>query len=321
MAHEVENMMYVGNRPWHDLGRAFTEPPTIEEAILAAGLSWNVITKPLQTIETQETVPALATVRESDGRILGVVGPGYHPLQNSQAFDFFRPFLDAKEASIETAGSLRHGQRVFILAKINRDPLVIKGNDTVEKYVLLSNSHDGTLAVRVGFTPIRVVCNNTLQMAHGDKASKLIRVRHTKGVVTSLDKVREIMNLANSEFEATAAQYRILADKQISSKDLEKYVKLVFSTKKQREEAGSMEQLTVGTKILENVIPLFQKGRGNDLQEIRGSYWAAYNAINEYLQYERGETNEGRIDSLWFGQSASLNKRALDIGLDLAQAA
>src|SRR6185295_11897446 len=127
-------------------------------------------------------------------------------------------------AQIETAGSLRQGKRVWVLAKINRDPLVIKGNDVVEKYVLLSNSHDGTLAVRVGFTPIRVVCNNTLSMAINSEASKLIRIKHTKNVVSNLESVQEIMNLADQEFQATAEQYRMLTRKDINSKDLEKYI-------------------------------------------------------------------------------------------------
>lgn len=317
MAHEVEQMMYVGAKPWHGLGRAFIVPPTLEESIVAAGLNWNVGLKDLQTMDGVK-VPAKATYRESDNRILGVVGEKYKPLQNSEAFEFFRPFIDAKEAAIETAGSLRNGQRVFVLAKLNRDPLVVKAGDEVEKYVLLSNSHDGTLAVRVGFTPIRVVCNNTLSMAISDNGSQLLRIKHSGNVVENLEKVREIMDVANQRFEATAEQYRILASKQISRKDLETYVKVVFAQKKTLEEKPVEE---INSRILEKVIPLFEKGRGNDMPGIAGTYWAAYNAVNEYLQYERGETNEGRMDSIWFGASASLNKKALDTATFMAQAA
>jgi phage/plasmid-like protein (TIGR03299 family) len=315
MAHEVENMMYVGSRPWHGLGRAFEVPPTLEEAIIAAGLNWNVGLRKLQTVDTMEAVSAMATYRETDNRILGVVGPNYRPLQNSEAFDFFRPFIDANEASIETAGSLRDGQRVFVLAKINRDPMVVKGNDVVDKYVLLSNSHDGTLAVRVGFTPIRVVCNNTLTLAHNDKASRLLRVKHSGNLVQNLEKIQEVMNLANAEFEATAEQYRVLASKQISSQDLEKYVKIVFAQKKTLEEKSVEE---INSRVISSVLPLFEQGRGNDMQEIKGTYWAAYNAVNEYLQYERGETEQSRFDSLWFGSSAQLNKKALETALIMA---
>lgn len=314
MAHEVENMLYVGQAPWHRLGNKMVGAPTIEEAIVAAGLNWKVSTEPVFS-GAGEKVSALLTRRDSDKSILGVVGPSYVPLQNSEAFKFFQPFIDSKEASIETAGSLREGKRVWILAKINRDPLVIKGNDTVEKYVLLSNSHDGTLAVRAGFTPVRVVCANTLQLSINDKASKLIRIKHTKNVVQNLENVQEIMNLADSQFEATAEQYRLLASKEINSKDLEKYVKLVFNTTSRVIEAeGDLSKIN-NKRIMEEIVPLFEKGRGNDMVEIRGTYWAAYNAITEHLQYSRGSGEATRMDSMWFGQAATLNKKALETAL------
>lgn len=317
MAHEIENMVYVGAAPWHNLGRKFEAPPSLEEALVAAGLDWTVSTEPLFSGSGEE-VEALLTRRSTDQSILGVVGPNYTPLQNTEAFDFFRPFIDEKAAFIETAGSLRQGKRVWVLAKINRDPMVIKGDDVVEKYVLLSNSHDGTLAVRVGFTPVRVVCNNTLSMAINSEASKLIRIKHTKNVVSNLESVQAIMNLADSEFEATAEQYRLLTMKDINSKDLEKYVKLVFNTTAKIVEAkGNVENIN-NKRIIEQIVPLFEKGRGNDMPEVKGTLWAAYNAVNEYLQYERGSDNGNRMDSMWFGDAARLNKKALETALIMA---
>jgi len=317
MAHEVEQMFVVGAAPWHNLGRKFEVPPSLEEALVAAGLDWKVTTEPLFS-GSQEQVEAMLTRRSSDNSILGVVGPAYVPLQNTEAFDFFKPFIDEKAAVIETAGSLRQGKRVWVLAKINRDPLIIKGNDIVEKYVLLSNSHDGTLAVRVGFTPIRVVCNNTLSMAITSEASKLIRIKHTKNVAANLESVQEIMNLADSEFEATADQYRMLTRKDINSKDLEKYVKLVFNTTAKLLEVGGNVESLNNKRILEQIVPLFEGGRGNNMTEIKGTMWAAYNAVNEYLQYERGSDNSNRMDNMWFGDSARLNKKALETALILA---
>jgi phage/plasmid-like protein (TIGR03299 family) len=317
MAHGVEKMMYTGDVPWHKLGRRFEQAPSLEEALVAAGLDWTVSTEPVFS-GAGEKVEAQLTRRSSDSSILGVVGPNYVPLQNSEAFEFFRPFLDQKEAAIETAGSLRMGKRVWILAKINRDPMTVKGNDIVDKYVLLSNSHDGTLAVRVGFTPVRVVCSNTLAGAHNNKASKLIRVKHTKNVVQNLENIREIMDLANSEFEATAEQYRLLANKSINQKDLEKYVKLVFNTQSRIVEAeGNLDSIN-NKRILDEVQPLFEVGRGNDMPEIKGTLWAAYNAIAEHIQYKRGDDVGGRLDSLWFGQGAQLNKKALEVAIMMA---
>jgi phage/plasmid-like protein (TIGR03299 family) len=317
MAHEVESMIYVGETPWHRLGRRFMEAPSLEEALVAAGLDWTVTAEPVFS-GIGEKLEAQLTRRSSDGSILGIVGPNYVPLQNTEAFEFFRPFLEQGEAAIETAGSLRMGKKVWVLAKINRDPMVVKGNDIVDKYVLLSNSHDGTLAVRVGFTPIRVVCRNTLTSSINSKASKLIRVKHTKNVVQNLENIRAIMDLANSEFEATAEQYRLLASKSVNQKDLERYVKLVFNTQSRILEAeGNLDSIN-NKRILEEIQPLFEVGRGNDMPEIRGTLWAAYNSVVEYLQYKRGADIGGRLDSLWFGQGAQLNKKALETAIEMA---
>lgn len=317
MAHEIENMMYVGDAPWHNLGKRFIEAPSLDEAIVAAGLNWKVTTEPVFAANGQKA-PALLIRRDMDQSILGVVGTTYKPLQNDKAFEFFRPFIDSKMASIECAGSLRMGKRVFVLAKISSDPLVIKGNDTVEKYILLSNSHDGTLAVRVGFTPIRVVCANTLAMAHNSAASKLIRVRHSGNVETNLEKIRETMNLANREFEATAEQYRFLASREINSSDLEKYIKLVFATKKQMAETDNVDELNSGDRVKNKIINLFENGRGQNLPETRRTFFSAYNAVTEYLQYERGEDAQVRLDNAWFGQGYNLNKKALEVAMAMA---
>lgn len=314
MSHEVEQMFFVGATPWHGLGRRVQPGVSTEDAIRCAGLDWRVGTKPLVTVDGDE-VPAVATYRESDGKILGVVGPEYRPLQNAAAFRFFDPFVTSGEASYETAGSLRGGKRVWILAKINRAPSVVvpKADDKIEKFVLLSNSHDGSLAVRVGFTPIRVVCSNTLALAHGNEASKLIRIRHRSNVLANLEAVREVMNVADAQFEATAEQYRRLAAREINAEDLKKYVDLVFTSPKVDESARPEHH-----RILSKIVPLFETGRGNDLPGVRGTLWAAYNGVTEYLAYERGRSQDTRLDSLWFGEAANLNRRALDVAIQMA---
>ena len=315
MSHEIENMMYVGQTPWHKLGIQVTQAPSIEEAIKLAGLDWKVGLKPLFTGQG-ESVEAFATYRETDNRILGVVGPQYKPLQNADAFKFFNPFLQSGETSLETAGSLRNGQRVWILAKINREDSVIvkQSDDRVAKYLLLSNSHDGTLAIRVGFTPIRVVCNNTLSLAHNAGGSQLLRVKHTGNVNENLEKIQQIINVANERFEATADQYRLLASKQVNSADLEKYVKIVFS------QANNNPEKATRSNVLNKIVPLFEHGRGNNMPGVAGTLWAAYNAVTEYIQYERGTNETNRLDSTWFGTGNALNKKALDTALELVAA-
>lgn len=340
MAHELTvrqdgtvEMFSVKETPWHGLGQVVKAAPSIEEAIRLAGLDWKVGLKPLFTaaggpaIEGSafqgalvgERVEANATFREDTGQILGVVGTSYKPLQNAEAFKFFNPFIEAGQATLETAGSLRGGKRVWILAKLDREDSVIvnKADDRVAKYLLLSNSHDGTLAVKVGFTPVRVVCQNTLSMALNNNESRLLRVRHTGNVVETLNRVQEIVNTANAAFEATAEQYRLLASKQVNLKDLEKYVKIIFA-QKQREEDPTLAK-DRESRVLAKIIPLFERGRGNDLPGVAGTMWAAYNAVNEHLVWDRGEDQQKRIDSAWFGQGAQLNKKALETAIEMSK--
>lgn len=314
MAHEIETMAYFGRLPWHGLGTALEESDLYDwqGASKKAGLDWTVDLVPLVTADTQAQVAHKAVRRSTDNKVLGVVGPRYAPLQNEDAFKWFQPFLDAKEAALHTAGSLRGGSRVWVLAKLNRQPLSIAPGDDVEKFVLLSHGHDGTLAVRAGFTPIRVVCQNTLSMSHGSDASKLIRIKHTRDVLTNLANIREVMNLANAEFEATAEQYRLLARKSINQADLRKYVKRVLKVE------DGLGLSTRSLNIVEEIVRLAETGRGNDLPSVRGTLWTAYNGVSEFLTYNRGRSADNRLNSLWFGEGLNANRHALEIALAMA---
>ena len=182
----------------------------------------------------------------------------------------------------------------------------------MEKFLLLSHGHDGSLAVRVGFTPVRVVCSNTLALAHNAVASKLIRLRHSKSLATSLASVRDVMNLANKEFEATAEQYRLLARRDINQADLRKYVRRVLKVDEQEVPSARL------TNQIEQIIGLCESGRGNDLASVSGTYWTAYNGVSEWLGYNRGRSQTTRLDSLWYGEGAAINKFALQTALDMA---
>jgi phage/plasmid-like protein (TIGR03299 family) len=267
---------------------------------------------PLVTADNQAKVENKAVRRTSDGRILGVVGPRFVPLQNKDAFAWFQPFLAAKEAALATAGALAKGSRIWVLARLQRDPLVIAEGDTVEKYLLLSHGHDGSLAVRCGFTPIRVVCQNTLSMAHGSTASRLLRCKHTKDVHENLANIREVMNLANQEFEATAEQFRLLARKSINQADLTKYIKKVLKV-------DDGQEVSTRTKnTLAEIVGLCEAGRGNTLPSVSGTLWTAYNGVTEWLSYQRGRSQDSRLNSLWYGDSANLNRHALQTALEMA---
>jgi phage/plasmid-like protein (TIGR03299 family) len=343
MSHEVENMFYVGETPWHGLGTPIPagKKLSIEEGIVEAGQNWEVGLAPLcvaiptaeenpprpENLENnedwnpcdwanlaQERVKRFATYRKTDGSILGTVGPHYRPLQNIDAFKFFEPILEAEEAELHTAGSLCGGAKVWILAQLNRDPLTIgKTKDEIIKFLLLSNSHDGTTSVRVGFTPIRTVCANTLAMAHRHELSTLIRIRHGKQTKEKLEKIREIMDVANATFEATAEQYRLLDSKYINQKDLETYVKVVLEIKENKE--GKIS--TKGQNIIDGVLQCFAGGEGADLLPKDTTWWRAYNAVNTRLNHYAGRNRESRLNGLWFGGNANVNHRALSTAIEM----
>lgn len=316
MSHHIESMFAVGETPWHGLGKVLTDAPSVEEAIKLAGLDWSVKAVPLYTGQEYGTqkVDMRAIIRESDQKILGTCGKEYHVLQNEKAFSFFNPFVDAKEASLETAGSLREGQNIWILARLNRAPIEVTKNDIVEKYLLLSNRHQQGYAVKVGFTPIRVVCANTLAMAENTKRSELIRVRHGRQVESNLEAIRDIVDAANAQFEATAEQYKFLASRQIAKSDLEQYVKMTLIPRQAKNERQELRD----KKMLETITKLFETGKGNNLEGTRGTYWAAYNAVTEFLSYERGSNDDQRLSNLWFGSSSDINEEALKVAVKMA---
>lgn len=332
MAHEllIENgralTAFIGQKPWHGLGQEVDSSMSkdIPAFITAAGLDWQVEGQQLMVAATNELMDMYAIKRKMpDGSLKlltrsRAVGKNYHFLQNIDAFKWFEPFLQAGEADLNTAGALFGGSRIWVLAKLNRDPIEVVPNDIVEKYILLSHSHDGSLAVRVGFTPVRVCCANTLAAAHGAEASKLIRMRHSKSLADNMKNVRETMNLANQEFEATAQQYKLLANKYINKEDIEKYIKRVF------EIDMDLKISTRQDNIINRIAGLVETGRGNDMAGVRGTWWAGFNAITEYLTWyyakpAKGEDKpDSRLDALWFGKHQKTNERALSIAVDMA---
>lgn len=162
MTHEFESGFFVGQSAWHSLGTVLDNPPTTAIAISKAGLNWQVEEKPIFFDPDQtEITNYKALVRSSDRSVLGVVSQGYEVLQNQEAFSWFDFLIHEGDVSLEAAGSLKGGKRIWVLAKINNLCIDVVSEDSVLPYLLLSNAHDGTMAIWINFTPIRVVCQNS----------------------------------------------------------------------------------------------------------------------------------------------------------------
>ena len=196
-------MFYVGETPWHELATKLDRPATAHEAIKAAQLDYQVEKKPLRAIVYHTRHSPVddhyATVRMDTREVLGIVGNRYSPIQNRDAFSFFDSLVGSDEAIYHTAGALGKGERIWILAKLP-SYIKVKGEDIVEKYLLLTNSHDGSSLVRAKLTPVRVVCSNTLTAAL-DGMEEEVRIRHTPNSTAKLEQAHKLLGLTNSLYD------------------------------------------------------------------------------------------------------------------------
>lgn len=217
MAAEVESLFYVTNDangrfvPWHGLGTPVPEALTSKEALEKSGLNWTVSPKKLLTAEGIEVPNYVANVRDTDNSVLGVVTDRYQLVQNEEAFAFTDSLVD-EGITYETAGSLRDGKKIWLLAKMPETKII---DDAVEPYICFSNSHDGTGAVKVCMTPIRVVCNNTLNMAL-ENAKRSWSCKHTGDISSKMEEAKYTLGLAKDYMTALNEEAYRLADKKIS---------------------------------------------------------------------------------------------------------
>lgn len=308
MAHEFESGFLVKEAAWHKLGTVIQEAPTVEEGIRLAGLDWKVRLENLFLADGRVTKQR-AVLRETDERILGYAGPSWTPLQNTEAFSFFNDFLKTNEVQLETAGSLKQGEKIWVLAKIKSAVGEVFKGDPIQRYFMLSNSHKAGVAVSVGFTDIRVVCKNTLAMAHSSANSKLIRLTHCKSVASNLEEVKSIVNFSTQGFQADLQKMERLSKLRINKKDIEKFVEVIFFDPRTLDSKRSQNKLGFITSKIEELI---ESGLGADISGVRGTKYGLYQATTEYLTHYDGSDYEQRLDKLWNGSNKGKNEKALE---------
>ena len=199
MAALIESLFYVRETPWHGQGIRVEDAPTSEEAIILAGLDWTVDQQKIYLADGTEVKGNYANVRSSDNKPLGIVGDRYKIVQNTDAFAFTDALL-GEGVRYETAGSLKDGRVIWLLARMPEQIEIL--GDKVDPYMVFTNTHDGSGAVRVCMTPVRVVCNNTLNAAMRG-AKRVWSARHTGSVTNKLDDARETLQFANQYLQET----------------------------------------------------------------------------------------------------------------------
>lgn len=323
MAHGLQgnDYMFSGNniRAWHGLGATVEGLLTAAEALEAAKLNWIVEKKPIMVCGGRKIPDMFATVRNDDQSVLGIVGDAYNVLQNADAFSFFDTIAERGDAIYETAGSLFGGRKMFITAKIPGLISVGNGEDLSEKYVLLTNSHDGTAAVQAKIIVTRVVCNNTLTAALRE-GGKSVSIRHSALMHDRLSVASNLLGVANKNFQQMEESFNAFQRHQMTDADIKNYLLRCFNvapTKgdqqfKDQESDVKKEQRAIG-----QILELHEVGKGSDMA--RGTLWGAFNAVTEwtnhyrtYKEHEGGNSKaDNKLNSIWFGQSALLMDRAL----------
>lgn len=308
MPPNVETMMYHGKKPWNGLGTPLLQPATAAQAIEAASLGWTVELHPVLSLGT--IIPhCQGVVRMDRLEPLAVVGRRYVPIQNAEAFAFFDQVVGEGHAIYETAGAIDRGRRIWLLARIPGD-LWVTHEDNVGKYLLLTNSHDGRSPLRALFTPIRVVCENTLRAALQGGESGGVSIRHVGNIHEKVREARRVLGLSVKYYDAFGEQAGAFVRRELSSAEVIAYFKSLVPDPVAADPAQAR-----GTR--ETLGRLFESGKGNALPSVRGTVWAALNAVTELIDHERptrargaGNEDAQRWKSAQFGSGARLREEA-----------
>ena len=303
----AEMMTADGRDAWHGLGARLSQVATAQEAIEAANMGWEVGMREvfIQTPSGQfmEVTDKKAVTRMDNGKVFGVFSNQYTPLQNRDAFTFFDSVVGAGEAIYHTAGTLAGGSRIWILAKLPGD-LKLSDTDVLERYILLANSHDGSLAVTMKPTTVRVVCNNTLSVALGGETNKLFRAVHTSSVMQRVNQARETLGLQEAYFANVMRGIERLADERMTQAAANEFLVELFGQEENPEAISTRMQNQIDT-----VGNLFVKGTGNHCV----NRWDMLNAVTEFVDHKRTKDDDKRLDAAWFGGGKDLKQKAWNL--------
>lgn len=318
MAHMIDKMAYVGETPWHGLGNVMQADASIDQWRIDAGLDFDVVETPVLYNNGVDTVQASGNkvLFRSDRKdtVLGVVSDRYNVVQPATIMDFYKDFTTNHGFRMDTAGSLADGRKIWALAQVG-DSFRIKGQDEVAPYVLMATSYDKTMATRIMFTTVRVVCNNTLQFAvQADNAG--ITVPHS--TVMDKRKVMVDLGLMWDDINAMRDSIDVLADVKVDTKTATKIIaKALFDM--DISEDSDQEISTRKANIIKGVVGLYNgNGIGSNLKAAEGTAWGVVNAVTQFVDHSQGRTASTRMNNAWFGQGANTKQRVWDAAMALA---
>jgi phage/plasmid-like protein (TIGR03299 family) len=317
MAHLIEKMAYVGSTPWHGLGNRLTAHQSIEVWAKQAGMDWQIREAPVRFVV--DSVGSLGSImsfpenkvlfRSDTNAPLSVVSQRYQVVQPREILEFYRDLTEISGFELETAGILKGGRKLWALAKTGQSS-TLKGNDTINAYVLLATGCDGTLATTAQFTSVRVVCNNTLAIALAN-GSGTVKVPHS----TSFDPpaVKKQLGISVSSWEGFIYRIKDLSERKVKSNEAMNYFLRVFTDQSDTATGLSNERgMTKAKALFEG------HGKGSELASSKDTAFGLLNSVTEFVDHERrAKSIDHRLESAWFGQGAALKKKALDQALSM----
>jgi phage/plasmid-like protein (TIGR03299 family) len=325
MAHLVETMAYAGEAPWHRLGIKVEDNITTDEMLVKAGLDWSINKEALLTQLTRQQVPDhYALVRSSDNYVLGACGKSYKPVQPKEVLSFFHEFVEKGGMKMETAGSLSNGRQIFALASI-QESFVLGKQDKVDGYLLFSSPNIVGKALRILFTPVRVVCNNTLTMALSNASGVgEFRLRHTQKFDPEMAKAA--LGLAKGQLGEFEKEAEFLSERKVKSEqDLREYFMQVWPTEAVRKGNVTVHMAAANdddygmTRTAESAMTIFKTQPGASY--FPDSWWNAFNTVTYIIDHVAGRSDNNRLRNAWFGHGERLKRNALHLAIEKARAA
>ena len=310
--HLVETMAYAGEKPWHGLGKRLEAQQPIEIWKVNAGMDWQIEASEVRYITGGNAVgvinafPEQKVLYRSDTKApLAVVSKRFQVVQPGEILEFYRDLTEVGGFELETAGVLREGRKFWALARTGQS-VTLRGKDKVEGYLLLATACDGTLATTAQFTSVRVVCNNTLQIAigHGQGAIKVPHRSHFDA-----EAVKRQLGITVSSWDGFVARMKALVDKPVDPDSAEGLLRRVLTYPGQDSRIAVVNEQAVA-----NVRALYEGGgRGAQMASSRGTAWGLLNSVTEFVDHHRrARTEDHRRDAAWFGQGAQIKQRAWD---------
>ncbi|WP_313385946.1 DUF932 domain-containing protein [Chishuiella sp.] len=348
MAHNINfneqtgrfSFFSVKEKAWHGLGQIVEQYPTSEEAIKHAGLDYEVVKSPLFTngskliteindVELNQNVLEVpnyfANIRTDNNTVLGVVGKDYHIVQNREAFNFFDAIVGGDDGILyETAGALGKGERIFITAKLPDYIRVGNGDDVTEKYIFLTTSHDGSGSITAAFTPIRIVCQNTLN-ASLRNMTNVVRIKHTSGAKQRIENAHKIMGLANTLSTQLEHIFNHWTTVKVTDNEVKKLIQLALCPNKETfdllKKGAEDEISTMFKNTIDDAFQYAMLSNTQLMETTKGTLYGAYNAVTGYFQNVRNYKNdEAKLQSIVLGGTAQLkSQKAFDLCTDFAQ--